>query len=193
METLRGIDPEDATGKTRDLFAAASERLGGVPNMLRIMGRSPDLLGAYLDLNRGIVRLAVPERLRILLAATIADATGCGYGVSFARAFAERGGVPAADFESAQRAEATDPKTAAALRFAAKAIDERGHLPASDVETLREAGFGDREIVEIIGLVGVNLLRNYFNLLAGTPRDFPAGGAAEAIVEVSGHGDEASG
>ncbi|MGE5275615.1 MAG: carboxymuconolactone decarboxylase family protein [Acidobacteriota bacterium] len=178
METVKRIDPADAMGKTRELFAAAAERLGVVPNMLRVMGHSPELLGAYLDLNRAIHGLAVPERLRILIAAAVAEATGCDYGVSFSRGFAMRAGLPDEDFDSACRAEARDPRTDAALRFVAKSVENRGHLPASEVEALRQAGFGEREIVEIIGLVGVNLWRNYFNLLAGTPVESATGWAA---------------
>jgi alkylhydroperoxidase family enzyme len=74
---------------------------------------------------------------------------------------------------AARRAEASDPKTSAALRFAAKTVGERGHVSAQEVEKLRDAGFGDEEIVEIIGLVALNLFRNYFNLIAGTEVDFP--------------------
>lgn len=169
METVKTIDPAEATGKARELFAAAAERVGGVPNMLRIMGHSPELLGAYLALNRDLPRLSVLEKLRILIAAAVAAATGCEYGVSFARMFAKRAGVPDQEFDLACRGQARDPRAAAALRFAAAAVEAGGHVPAAEVEALRREGFGDREVIEIIGLVCVNVFRSYFNLLAGTP------------------------
>jgi alkylhydroperoxidase family enzyme len=41
------------------------------------------------------------------------------------------------------------------------------------VEQLRSAGYSDEEIVDVIGVIALNLFRNYFNLIAGTEVDFP--------------------
>jgi alkylhydroperoxidase family enzyme len=41
------------------------------------------------------------------------------------------------------------------------------------VESLRQAGFSDQEIVEVIGMIALNVWRNLFNLIAQTPIDFP--------------------
>jgi alkylhydroperoxidase family enzyme len=41
------------------------------------------------------------------------------------------------------------------------------------VESLRQAGFSDQEIVEFIGIIGLNVWRNLVNLIVQTPIDFP--------------------
>ncbi len=61
-------------------------------------------------------------------------------------------------------------KTTAALRFARDLIDRNGDC--STVE-LREAGYGDAEIVEIVAYVALNLFENYFNTVAQTELDLP--------------------
>ena len=38
---------------------------------------------------------------------------------------------------------------------------------------MREAGFGESEIVEIIATVAINTFTNYFNHIAQTENDFP--------------------
>jgi alkylhydroperoxidase family enzyme len=43
----------------------------------------------------------------------------------------------------------------------------------AELPRLREAGFDDAEITEIVADVALNIFTNYFNLVAGTEIDFP--------------------
>jgi len=52
-------------------------------------------------------------------------------------------------------------------------VQQRGHLPTDEAATLREAGFSDEQLVEIVALVGLNVFRSYFNLALGTELDAP--------------------
>ena len=51
---------------------------------------------------------------------------------------------------------------AAALQFAAKVVEHRGRVSDEDVEDLREAGYEDGEIAEVIGHTALNIFSNYF-------------------------------
>ncbi len=62
---------------------------------------------------------------------------------------------------------------AAALQFAAKVVEHRGRVSDEDVEDLREAGYEDGEIAEVIGHTALNIFSNYFNHVAQTVVDFP--------------------
>ncbi len=62
----------------------------------------------------------------------------------------------------------------AALRFALKLVNDRGKVSDSDVRALRDAGFGDDAIVEIVAHVALNLFTNYANVAFAVPVDFPA-------------------
>jgi alkylhydroperoxidase family enzyme len=88
-------------------------------------------------------------------------------------ALGRSGGLGAEDLAAARRAQAKDPKTAAALAFAAKVVDARGHLSAADVDALRGIGFSDGEVAEIVASVVLNIFRGYFNLVAAPDIDFP--------------------
>ena len=61
-------------------------------------------------------------------------------------------------------------KIDAALRFAKELVAESGDYSPSE---LQQAGFSDREIVEIIALVALNMFENYFNMVAKTDIDLP--------------------
>jgi uncharacterized peroxidase-related enzyme len=173
MQVVKAVDPKNAEGQTKELFGAIEQRLKRVPNMIQLMGNSPAVLRAYLQFNQAFDEVKMSPKLRGLITTTVSEINGCDYTLSTAFALGKREGLSEEDLTAARRAEASDPKTSAALRFAAKTVGERGHVSAQEVEKLRDAGFGDEEIVEIIGLVALNLFRNYFNLIAGTEVDFP--------------------
>ena len=66
------------------------------------------------------------------------------------------------------------------MRFAAKIVRERGHVADADVGKVRDAGFSDGQIVEIIAVAAENVFTNLLNLVAETEIDFPVVLAAEA-------------
>lgn len=173
MQVLNPIDESTAGDRVRELFGAVERRLKRVPNMLRLMGNSPAILGAYLQFNEAFEHTGLTPKLRSLITVAVSQLNGCDYTLSTAVALGRREGLSDDEFTLARRAEASDPRTAAALRFAATAVREGGHVSAAEVVRLRNAGFSDEEIVEVIGAVALNVFRNYFNLIAGTEVDFP--------------------
>ena len=72
--------------------------------------------------------------------------------------------------------DSTDPRIAAALHFAQQVVQNQGHVSDEDVAEVRQAGYGDAEIAEIVGHVALNVLTNYFNTVAQTVVDFPKTG-----------------
>ena len=65
-------------------------------------------------------------------------------------------------------------KDTAALAFAQKVVKERGIVSDEDVAGLREHGFTEGDIAEIVANTALNILTNYFNHVAATVVDFPA-------------------
>ena len=74
----------------------------------------------------------------------------------------------------AQLGESNDPKTRAALQFALELTEGRGKVGPDSVQNLRNHGFSDEEIVEILAHVALNLFTNYTNVAFDVPVDFPA-------------------
>jgi alkylhydroperoxidase family enzyme len=68
------------------------------------------------------------------------------------------------------------------VQFAAKVTRERGHVSPADIKAVREAGYTDAEIVEIVALVAENTFTNYLNEVAKTDIDFPAVQAANVAA-----------
>jgi uncharacterized peroxidase-related enzyme len=173
MSTFRSIQPAEATGLTKTLFDGLQQKLGMVPNLAQQLANSPATLKAYLNWGATLSEGALTAKLREQIAVAVANENGCDYCLSAHTVLGSLTGLTNEALQSAQNGEASDPKSAAALRFALKVVRHRGHLDASEVPLLRSAGFSDAAIVEIIAVVAVNIFTNYFNHIAATEIDFP--------------------
>ena len=173
MQTLKAVDPSTASEQTRELLAGAEKRLQRSSNMMRVMANSPAILGAYLRFNQAFGEVKMTPRLRALITTAVAELNACDYTLSVAMVLGRHVGLTEDELNAARLIQASDAHTSAALRFTARLVQERGRVPRTEMEELRNCGFSDEEIVEIVALVALNLFRNYLNLVAETEIDFP--------------------
>lgn len=174
MTRLKAISPEEATGKTKELFDGIQSKLGVVPNMMRTMGHSPALLEGYLSLNATLSHGKLGAKTGELLALTIGETNSCDYCLSAHSYIGEKLVHIGTDtLQNARSGKSTDAKTDAALKFANVLIEKRGRVNDTDVNAVKAAGLTDGEIGEVVGHVGLNILTNYFNNTAVTDIDFP--------------------
>jgi alkylhydroperoxidase family enzyme len=173
MPTIEPVELATAAEASVKLLKGPEAKMGRPMNMLRTLAHSPAMLDAYLHFFGVLEQISLSPQLRTLMSCTIAQKMGGEYMLAGSVAFAGREGLSPAQTEASRHAKSDDQKTHQVLQFAAKVIEEHGQLPSSDVESLRQAGFSDQEIVEIIGMIGLNVWRNLFNLIAQTSVDFP--------------------
>jgi len=149
-------------------------KLGRVPNFFRVLSNSPAVIDAHAALNQGLGKaLELKTRERIALA--VAAVNGCEYcdaahtftGYTFAKLSRE-------EVDLARQGTSGDPKAAAATAFARKVAEARGKVTADDLAAIREAGFSEGQIVEIVAVVAENFFTNLINNVADTEVDFPA-------------------
>jgi alkylhydroperoxidase family enzyme len=77
------------------------------------------------------------------------------------------------DVGHAQRFESNDEKRAAALRFAREVVETRGHPSDESFEAVRDAGYTDEHIMEMISTVALATFTNYMNETIDTELDLP--------------------
>jgi uncharacterized peroxidase-related enzyme len=172
MARLTPVDPAEATGRAKDLLAGVNTKLGFTPNMLSSMSGSPAVLEGYLAFSAALAGGALPARLREKIAIAVAEANGCGYCLAAHSTLGKMAGLTNADVLAGRRGTATDSKSAAAVGFARAVVGARGHVTDADVKRVREAGYSDAEVAEIVANVALNVFTNYFNLVAETETDF---------------------
>ena len=60
------------------------------------------------------------------------------------------------------------------MAFAKKVIETHGKVSDADLKAVRDAGYTDANVIEIIALVAQYCLTNFFNNVFDLEKDFPA-------------------
>jgi uncharacterized peroxidase-related enzyme len=158
---------------SQNLLKQIHTAFGATPNMFKAIANSPAALksmwGAFSALAGGSLGGILGEQIAV----AVANRNRCEYCLAAHILLGKKAGASADEMADAQLGRAADPKTAAALAFALKVVDKRAHLSDADIAAVREAGFTDEQIVEIMAHVALNLFTNYVNVAFDVPVDFP--------------------
>jgi uncharacterized peroxidase-related enzyme len=165
---------DDAPANSRPLLDGVFKKLGVVPNLFRVIALSPVVLDGFFNFSGALSKsLDVKTRERIAIA--VAEVNGCDYCLSAHTYIAlNLAKITPEDAALNRKAASTDAKASAAVRFAAKVAEWRGKVSDGDIAAVKAAGFGEAQIVEIVGLVAENVFTNFLNNVAEPDIDFPA-------------------
>jgi uncharacterized peroxidase-related enzyme len=161
-------DEEDVPVEVKELWALPLEKLGFVPNVLRVFALRPKhLLGwwAYYDeLLRGESGLTKAQREMIAVVVSVTNR--CHYCiVSHTAALRKLTKDP--DFvdrlATGYKYAELEPRNRAMLDFAVKLTEASDRCTDEDIEALRDAGWNDEEIMDI---AQVAAMFNFTNRLA---------------------------
>ena len=159
--------PESATGKAADLLGDIVTRTGSAGPMVRTMAGSPSMLGGYLELSRAMKRSrldrAIAERVSLAVQARL----GCALCLEAHTAGARAAGVTDAEIASAKQATSADPAIAAILAYAHMVDTDPAAVTAETIDELRRLGYRDRDLLDVVALVALNVLTGTFNLVTG--------------------------
>lgn len=165
---------ETAPKASQGLLEAVKKQLGSVPNLFRLVSNSPAALEGYLSLSGALGQGTLPPATRERIALAVAQVNGCSYCLSAHTYLGKNlAKLDEAEIKANREGGSNDPKAAAAVRFATQVVKERGHVGSDAVRVVREAGYDDAQIIEIVLHVALNTWTNYINEIAGTEIDFP--------------------
>ncbi|MEV4255022.1 carboxymuconolactone decarboxylase family protein [Spirillospora sp. NPDC049652] len=167
MRNLLPLTPDEAPGKSKELLGDIVERHGSAGDMVSTMAHSPALLQGYLDLSRAMKRVKIARPLSEKVSLALQEWIGCGTCMEAHIEAARSVGLTDTDIALARQGTSTDVREAALMGFALRVLSEPSSLKPDDVAALREHGWSDRVIAEIVGLVTLNMLTGSFNLVAG--------------------------
>ena len=173
MSRIQLVDPESAEGKQKELLDGVQKKLGMTPNLLRGLANSPAALQTYLSASTALGEGNLSAQLREQIALAVAESNNCDYCLAAHSAVGKMVGLNQDEIADARQASSSNSVIEAALQFARRIVETRGWVTDADLERVRDAGFGDAEITEIVANVAFHTFTNYFNHIAETPIDFP--------------------
>jgi uncharacterized peroxidase-related enzyme len=174
MSNLPQIEPTAATGEAAELLAQLGKAIGPVPNMAKAMANSPALLKGYMGLSSALSAGVLAPAVRERLALAAAEYNRCSYCLSGHTMLASRvAKIDDDEIARARHADPADPHIAALSALSDSIMRRRGDIQPAELKAARTVGITDTEIAEVVGNLALNLLTNYFNIVAGTDNDYP--------------------
>lgn len=165
---------EESPINSKPLLEAVKKQLGVVPNLFRMVGNSPESLEGFLGFSGALAKGKLPSATRERIALAVAEVNGCSYCLS-AHTYLGKNLAKLSDDEMTanRNGSSNDLRAQAAVRFASQVAIERGHVSAEEVQEVKNAGYDEAQIIEIVLHVALNTLTNYINEVAATEIDFP--------------------
>lgn len=180
MQRLNSVNPDTAQGRTKELLNAVEQAFGVIPNTAKVMANSPAVLDSFLAFSSAMGGSAIGEKLHNQLKLNTSETNSCDYCTSILCAVAPSAGLSAEEILAGRTGNSEDHRTAVALEFAKAVLESRGKVTDQQLSTVKEVGFNDAEIVEIVASVVLGCFTNFLNNVADTELDIPQAEPVEA-------------
>lgn len=188
MQRLHSVDPGQAQGRAQQLLQTVEQAFGTIPNVATVMANSPAVLDSYLAFSTAMGEARIGATLHHQIKLATSEANTCNYCSSILTHLGQQGGICELDLVEGRKASPADPRTDAALKFASSVLDSRGKVSDDELKSVRQAGFDDGEIAEIVASVVLGCFTNFLNNVADTTLDIPQAAPLEACSVNGGCG-----
>jgi uncharacterized peroxidase-related enzyme len=163
MVWIKTLDPETATGRTKEVFDRIESERGHIANVFRAEGMEPEVLDHQVDIYERLMMGPGPltREEREMIAVVVSAANKCAYGaVHHAEALesVEHDSDALRHLLEEFMTKHESPRDKALLAYAAKLTLDPKDITRDDIDDLREAGLTDDDILR------ANLITAYFNL-----------------------------
>ena len=174
MARAAALKSENLPADSKPTLDTITKNIGFTPNMMATFAHSPIAFNAWAAL-LGSLSKALDVKTRDSIGLAVSEVNGCSYCLAVHSFTAERmAKLPADEILLARTGHAIDPKRDAAVQFARKVIETRGKVSDADLKAVRDAGYTDPNVMEIVALVAMYSLTNFFNNVFDPEKDFPA-------------------
>jgi len=173
MPRIKPVDPKGAQGKAKQLLDGLQKSMGMTPNIMRTLANSPAALEAYMGILNSLNSASIDAKTRESIALVTSGINGCDYCAAAHTALGKMHGLSDDETRANLLGNSSNTARAKVLEFARAIVDKRGWVSDDDLARIRNAGFGDAEITEIVATVAATMFSNYFNHIAQTEVDFP--------------------
>ncbi len=174
MTDFKLHDKASAPEDSKPLLERSEKSFGMIPNLHAVMAEAPGLLKAYQDIHELFVNSSFDKNELTVVWQTINVYHDCHYCVPAHTAIAKQMGADDAITENIRAGKSLDDSKLQALReFTLAMLDKRGQASESDLNAFFDAGFSNRQALEVVLGIAQKTMSNYTNAITGTPVDEP--------------------
>ncbi|MFA7553343.1 MAG: carboxymuconolactone decarboxylase family protein [Spongiibacteraceae bacterium] len=174
MSTMTIHTLDSAPEASKSSLAGSVKAFGMLPNLHGVLASAPGLLEAYKMLHDLFVDSSFDAEELTVVWQTINVENGCTYCVPAHTGIAHSMKVDPALTEALRNSNPMPTTKLQALHDTTLSIvRNRGHITDDEIATFYAAGYGERQLLEIILGLSQKVISNYTNHIAKTPVDKP--------------------
>jgi uncharacterized peroxidase-related enzyme len=187
MTDFPHVDPATATGATKEAFDEAKAQFGGVINLFKVAGNAPNVLMGILAMNRHVGSTSELTAKQVEQVAMYVSAlNACDYCVNVHMKVSKMQGVSRDVMLAAMEGRGDDLRAQALLDFAGEVVRYRGLVSEATLQAVSHAGFSNKTLLEVIGVIGVYTTLQYIRHVARPDHDFPNVSEFDASIHSAG-------
>ena len=174
MTTLKIHNIETAPEGSKALLEQSLKSNGMIPGLHGVLAGAPGLLEAYQTLHKLFTQSSFTKEELTVVWQTINVEHECHYCVPAHTGIAKMMKVDDAITEALRNETPLEnPKLEALRTMTLTIVRNRGHVTQEDLNTFYEAGYGERQVLEVILGLSQKVISNYTNHIANTAVDAP--------------------
>ncbi len=182
MVRLTPIETHEIHPEARAILDEFHPSPDQAPDFLRVLAGSLTAMKAYFGARSALAHGQLTAGQREQIALAVAEINGSKNCLAAHHDSARKAGLTERDIRLAGLAAATDAKSNAMLGFTMTVVLQRGEVKNEHVKMVRDAGFSDSEIIEIIANIAINIFTNYLDLISKTEATSPPHRSAPQAV-----------
>jgi len=163
---------ETAPEGSKGILEEAQKQNGFIPNLYKIMAESPEVLKAYNQMNQLFMETSFSPVEKNIVWLTISHTNQCHYCTAIHSMVAQMFKLSEEMIEALRNGQPLqDTKLEALRKFTTLLVEKRGWASDDEVQVFMEAGYSQKNVLELIVGIGQKIISNYVNHLAHTPLD----------------------
>ncbi|AEE19611.1 AhpD family alkylhydroperoxidase [Dokdonia sp. Hel_I_63] len=172
MTTLKVHNIESAPQESKPLLENSLKSFGMLPGLHGVLAESPQILKAYQELHELFTNSSFNADELTVVWQTINVEHACHYCVPAHTGIAKMMKVDDAIIEALRNETPLEDAKLEALRtFTLSLTRNRGNVSQEDLTAFYAAGYGERQVLDIILGLSQKVISNYTNHIANTPVD----------------------
>ncbi len=174
MSTLKVHNMETAPEASKSLLGNSQKAYGMIPGLHGVLAGAPGILEAYQTLHQLFVDSSFNNEELTVVWQTINVEHECHYCVPAHTGIAAMMKVDEKITDALRnRAPLADPKLETLREMTLSIVRNRGNVKNEEIQAFYAAGYGERQVLEIILGLSQKVISNYTNHIAKTPIDAP--------------------
>jgi uncharacterized peroxidase-related enzyme len=155
MALITTTQPQQAEGKTAEIYQTIQDKFGFIPNAIQLDSVNPNHMARHWEgIQEAIAHESLSAKLFTLIRLLVSEATHCAYCVGLnAGMLMQMHGMSAeqiAEVKQSPQAAPLEEKELALLQFVVQAIGDSNSVTSDDIEGLKQKGCSEREIFDAL-------------------------------------------